>query len=65
MGSSLYFKITGTLFLLIGLLHLLRIFYGWEAVIGGVAIPSWASWTALAFAGLLSYSGLRLISRGE
>ena len=60
----MYFKITGTFFLLIGLLHLLRVFYGWEGMIGGVSIPLWASWTALVLAGLLAYSGLRL-SRGQ
>lgn len=30
-------------FALVALLHLLRVLLGWDVVINGVAIPSWAS----------------------
>ncbi len=52
--------LAGIIFIIIALLHLLRIIYGWEAVIGGWAIPKWVSWVALIVSGYLGYEGLRL-----
>jgi hypothetical protein len=37
-------------FSLVALLQLLRVFMGWEVVIGGVPIPFWASLLACAAA---------------
>jgi len=60
MDKKVYYKTVSTIFLIIGILHLLRIFQGWEAVIGGVVIPLWASWAAVIIAGYLSYRGFSL-----
>ena len=55
------FSITaGVIFFVIALLHAVRIFYGWEAVIGGLKVPTWVSWIALVISAYLSYAGLRL-----
>src|SRR5438477_309458 len=51
--------ITAALFLIIALLHLLRIGFGWPAEIGGLSIPMWASWLALVVTGALAYVGFR------
>ncbi len=48
---------TATIFTLVFLLHGLRIFMNWEAVIGGWAVPVWASWIALVVSGYLAYCG--------
>ncbi len=50
----------GAVFLLITILHVLRIVLGWSAVIGGWAVPEWASWAAIVVAGFFAYEGFRL-----
>ena len=63
MSQRTFSLIVATLFFLIGGLHLLRLVYGWEAVIGGWVVPMWISWAALLMAGCLAYEGVRLGKR--
>ena len=63
MKSETYFIISGFIFLAIALLHTLRLYYGWESVIGGVLLPLWASWIAVIVAGVLAYSALQLAEK--
>lgn len=60
MSQRSFPLITGAIFTLIALLHLLRIVFGWEAIIGGWVLPAWVSWAALPVAGYLAYEGFRL-----
>ena len=60
MGPKSFSITAGAIFLIIALLHAARIFYGWEAVIGGVVVPKWVSWIALVISAYLSYAGLSL-----
>lgn len=60
MSQKTFSRVSGTIFALIALLHLLRIVYAWEAVIGGWMVPMWLSWVALVIAGYLGYSAFRL-----
>ena len=46
----------GTIFLLVAILHALRLFFGWHASIGGWIVPMWASWAGVVVAGFLAYS---------
>jgi len=46
--------LSGLVFGVIAVLHLLRLIYGWEAQIGTFAVPMWLSWVALVLGGLLS-----------
>jgi hypothetical protein len=57
MNVKLYYKTTATIFLIVAVLHLARIFNGWEAQIGEFMVPMWMSWVAVAIAGYLSYRG--------
>ena len=50
----------GLIFLIIAVLHLVRIILGWGAVIAGWVVPEWVSWAALIIAGFLAFHGLRL-----
>ena len=59
MNNTTYHKVTGYVFLIIFVLHLLRVVQGWEAVIGGYSVPMWVSYVAFLFAGFLAYSGLK------
>jgi hypothetical protein len=58
MDQRTYVRLTGVIFLLIAVLHLLRILYGWSAVIGGWVVPGWFSWVALIIAAYLAWWGL-------
>jgi uncharacterized protein YacL len=65
VNQTAYNTITAVLFLIVAVLHLLRIIFGWPAQIGGLGIPLWASWLALVVTGALAYFGCRLnIRRG-
>jgi hypothetical protein len=64
MNQRSFSLVAGIIFIIIALLHLLRIIYGWEAVIGGWVVPKWISWVALAVAGYLGFEGLR-VSKGS
>jgi hypothetical protein len=59
MQQKTYNTITAVLFLVIALLHLLRIIFGWPAQIGSLGIPMWASWLALVVSAALAYLGFR------
>jgi uncharacterized membrane protein YkgB len=63
MNQKSFSLIAGIIFTIIALLHLLRIVYGWTAVIGGWIVPEWISWVALVIAGSLGYVGLGLSKR--
>ncbi len=57
MNQKNYLQIVSGLFLVIALFHLLRLVYGWEAVIGGWTAPMWFSWVGLLVAGFLGFQG--------
>ena len=43
------------IFILIAVMHLLRLIYGWEVTLDSIAIPMWVSVMALLIAGALAY----------
>ena len=55
-----YTLITAVLFTIIFVLHLARIAYGWEVIMGSFEIPMWFSWGALFISGALAYNGWKL-----
>ncbi len=60
MKNKTFYLTTTAIFSAIAILHLLRIFYGWHAVIGGWIVPMWLSWVAIVVAGYLVYIGFKL-----
>lgn len=60
MTRKLYLRTAGTIFGLVGILHLLRLLLGWSVVIGGYTFPVWPSWIGAFVAGFLAYEGFRL-----
>lgn len=60
MNTNTYVRVSGALFGIITVLHLLRLLYGWDAAIGGVVIPLWASGIAVFAAGCLAYTAFTL-----
>ena len=63
MDQKTFTIVTGAIFALVALLHVLRILMGWPAMIGGWTVPMWVSWIGLVVAGGLSYFGLSLAMR--
>ncbi len=60
MDRRTFFMVAGSIFALVALAHLLRIYMGWPIVIGNWAVPMWLSWIGFIVAASLSYFGLRL-----
>jgi hypothetical protein len=58
-----YGLVTGVLFAALTVVHVLRLVYGWESVIGGWTVPLWVSWIAMVVAALLAWQGFRLAKR--
>jgi hypothetical protein len=63
MPQRIYFVVSGLIFDLVFLLHLLRIIFGWRAEIGEFEVPMWISWVSLAMAGYLAVSAYRLLKK--
>ena len=60
MKQKQFNEITGVVFLVIAALHLVRLLFHWEAVVGGRAIPVWVSVVAVLVAGYLAYTAFKL-----
>ena len=63
MKQQTYLTVSGFIFLAIVVLHGLRLYYGWDAVIGGRFIPLWASWIAVIIGGSLAYFAFQLAEK--
>ena len=61
MNQKTYLSVSGVIFLIIAVLHVLRIAYGWEAMIGGWMMPIWLSWIALVVSGYLAWTARGLM----
>ena len=48
------------IFLILGVVHLIRVVSGWEVVVNGKMIAMWPSWVAIVITLSLAYSGFRL-----
>lgn len=59
MNSKKFLIISGTIFLIVGTAHFLRVLNGWPVSIGGLAIPMWLSWIVFILTGYLAYYGLK------
>jgi hypothetical protein len=57
LNQKTYVTLTATLFLVVALIHLLRIIFGWSVEIGGLSIPFWVSGLGILVAGALAYLG--------
>jgi hypothetical protein len=60
MSQRMFSATTGVIFLLIAVLHALRVVFGMEAVLEGWALPMWVSWVAALIAAYLASQGFRL-----
>jgi hypothetical protein len=63
MTQRFFSLVTAVLFVLIALLHAIRLLRGWQVIIEGAVVPMWISWMGLAVAAYLAYQGFRLARR--
>ncbi len=63
MSSRTYLVISGTVFGIVAVLHLLRVVYGWAMVVGPLSAPMWASWLGALVSAVLCVWAIRLASR--
>jgi hypothetical protein len=63
MNQKTFSLATGLIFLLIAVIHILRLAFKWEAVLNGWAVPMWVSAVALLIAAYLAFEGLKLSRR--
>lgn len=55
-SERMLLKLTGLIFLVVALVHLLRLAFGWNVFLGDFAVPLGLSWLGVLVAGYLSYS---------
>jgi hypothetical protein len=63
MNQKSFSLVVGLIFLLIAVIHVLRLAFKWEAVLNGWAVPMWVSALALLIAAYLAFEGLKLSRR--
>jgi hypothetical protein len=63
MNTETFIKVAGLVFSLVALVHLLRVVFGWEAIIAGWAMPVWVSIVGVALAGYLGFSAYQLMKK--
>lgn len=59
MNQKTFSLVAGTIFLVIGFLHVARIVFGWEVQIAAWEVPMWLSWAAVVAGLYLGYQGVR------
>jgi hypothetical protein len=57
MKHKTYMTVSTTIFAIVCVAHLVRAAAGIDVMIGGWALPLWASWLAVLIAGYMAYSG--------
>jgi hypothetical protein len=63
MSQKTFSLVAGLIFLLIAVMHVLRLAFRWEVVLNGWVVPMWVSAVALLIAAYLAFEGLNLSRR--
>ncbi|MDE2312073.1 MAG: hypothetical protein KGJ93_03245 [Patescibacteria group bacterium] len=61
--ERLFHRVAGTIFAIIAVLHLLRLFFGWQFNLFGWATPYWLSGIGTIVAAFLSYASFQLTKK--
>jgi len=60
MSQKIFSLVAGLIFLLIAVMHGLRIAFRWEVVLNGWSVPMWVSVVAIVITAYLAFEGLKL-----
>lgn len=52
-------------FVIVAVLHVVRVVFGWEVIINGAKIPMWVSLLGVAISGVLAFGVLRESQQGK
>jgi hypothetical protein len=63
MSQITFSLVAGIFFLLIAVMHVLRLGLKLEVALNGRPVPMWVNWLALVIAGFLAFEGLKLGGR--
>jgi len=63
MNQKLFSLVAGLIFLVVAVMHALRLVLLWPVTVVGWSVPIWISWIAFLISGFLAYEGLRLSRR--
>ena len=63
MSQKTFSLAAGLIFLLIAVMHVLRLVLRWDVVLNGWIVPLWVSAVAIVIAAYLAFAGLRLSRR--
>ncbi len=63
MSQKTFSLVAGVIFLVIALMHVLRLVLKWEVVVNGRTMPMWVSGVGVLIAGCLAYEGFRVSQR--
>ena len=63
MSQKTFNLLAGAIFAVAALLHLLRLYFGWTAVLIDWTVPMWVSWLGLVVTAGLAYFGISLAMR--
>jgi len=59
MNRQLYFSVTSIIFLILAVISVLRVVNGWNAAIGELDVPLWASYVGILVGGYLAWYGFQ------
>jgi hypothetical protein len=62
MSEKSYLLISATIFALVAILHIVRLFNHWSVQIGTMVVPFWGSWLGLIIGAALSIWAFRLMA---
>jgi len=64
MSQKTFSLVAAVIFLVVGLMHALRLFFGWQAELNGWIVPLWVSWVGLVIGLYLASEGIGLVRKG-
>ena len=59
MSKNTFALVAGTFFLILALVHALRLVFKWEVMVAGWQVPMWLSGVAVVVGAYLAYEGFR------
>jgi len=59
MGKDAFSRLAGAIFLIVAVVHALRLLFKWQVIVAGWQVPMWVSAVAFIIATYLAYEGFR------
>jgi len=63
MSQKTFSLVAGLIFLLVAVMHVLRLAFKWEVVLNGWSVSMWVSAVAIVITAYLAFEGLKLSRR--